>query len=152
VNERNADGLTPLHFIAREGHYKYPPTGIPLALVQAGADLEAKDAAGRTALEVALLSGWQVRGWSKGGGAGGRGALACCFGYALAPFATRTSAPLQDKNTNPYFPAPNQTKNQKKQNIAELLLKSQAQTAGVAAVKGAVTCPDCKRIIAQYNL
>lgn len=28
-------------------------------LVDAGADLEAKDAKGRTALEVALLSGWQ---------------------------------------------------------------------------------------------
>jgi hypothetical protein len=35
---------------------------------------------------------------------------------------------------------------------AELLIKSKAQTGGVAAIKGAVTCPDCKRIIAQYAL
>jgi hypothetical protein len=29
VNERNAAGDTPLLFIAREGHYKYPPADIP---------------------------------------------------------------------------------------------------------------------------
>lgn len=34
----------------------------------------------------------------------------------------------------------------------ELLIKSKAQTGGVPAIKGAVTCPDCKRIIAQYAL
>lgn len=34
----------------------------------------------------------------------------------------------------------------------ELLIKSKAQTSGVAAIKGNVTCPDCKRIIAQYAL
>lgn len=96
VNARNPSGDTPLLLIAREGHYKYPPSEIPLALIQAGADLEAKDGQGRTALQVALLSGWQ--------------------------------------------------------NIAELLIKSKAQTNGVAAIKGSVTCPDCKRIIAQYSL
>lgn len=91
-----SSGDTPLLFIARAGHYKYPPAEIPLALVQAGADLEAKDRQGRTAVEVALLSGWQ--------------------------------------------------------NIAELLIKSDASTKGVGAIKGSVTCPDCKRIIASYNL
>ncbi|KIZ03841.1 hypothetical protein MNEG_4119 [Monoraphidium neglectum] len=96
LNARNAAGDTPLLYIAREGHYKFPPKDIPLALIQAGADLEAKDRDGKTALDVALLSGWQ--------------------------------------------------------NIAELLIKSKAQTGGVAAIKGAVTCPDCKRIIAQYAL
>lgn len=85
VNERLGGGDTPLLFIAREGHYKYPPAEIPLALVQAGADLEAKDAKGRTALEVALLSGWQniagARGQLlliRGGGAGaGRVGMLC---------------------------------------------------------------------------
>ncbi|KAI8468824.1 MAG: hypothetical protein J3K34DRAFT_426019 [Monoraphidium minutum] len=96
VNARNAAGDTALLHIAREGHYKFPPREIPLALIQAGADLEATDKSGRTALQVALLSGWQ--------------------------------------------------------NIAELLIKSKAQTGGVAAIKGSVTCPDCKRIIAQYAL
>lgn len=56
VNER-VEGLTPLHFIARKGHYQYPPREIPEALVKAGADLEAKDGDGLTALEVSLLKG-----------------------------------------------------------------------------------------------
>mgnify|MGYP001806839086 CR=1 FL=1 len=38
------------------------------------------------------------------------------------------------------------------QNIAELLIKSGANTAGVASIKSRLTCPDCKRIVAQYNL
>ncbi|KAG2446897.1 hypothetical protein HYH02_008053 [Chlamydomonas schloesseri] len=98
VNEREGGpgGDTPLLMIARAGHYKYPPAEIPAALVKAGADLEAKDKAGLTALQVSLLSGWQ--------------------------------------------------------NIAELLIKSGASTAGVAAIKPRLTCPDCKRIVAQYNL
>lgn len=29
LNERNANGDTPLLFIAREGHYKYPPNEVP---------------------------------------------------------------------------------------------------------------------------
>lgn len=42
---------------------------------------------------------------------------------------------------------------QHRQNIAELLLKSGADRSVVdAAVKGAITCPDCKRIVAVYNL
>ena len=56
VNER-AEGLTPLHYIARKGHYQFPPREIPEALVKAGADLEAKDGEGLTALEVSLLKG-----------------------------------------------------------------------------------------------
>ncbi|KAG2429521.1 hypothetical protein HXX76_010756 [Chlamydomonas incerta] len=97
VNEREgAGGDTPLLMIARAGHYKYPPAEIPAALVKAGADMEAKDKAGLTALQVSLLAGWQ--------------------------------------------------------NIAELLIKSGASTSGVAAIKPRLTCPDCKRLVAQYNL
>jgi len=96
LNQRSSSNDTPMLHIAREGHYKYPPGEIPALLVQSGADLEAKDNNGRTALQVSLLSGWQ--------------------------------------------------------NIAELLLKNGAKTDGVAGIKGQVTCPDCKRIIAEYNL
>jgi ankyrin repeat protein len=96
LNERNANGDTALLFIAREGHYKYPPKDIPAALLTAGADMEAKDRSGLTALQVSLVAGWQ--------------------------------------------------------NISELLIKSGASTAGVAAIKPRLTCPDCKRIVAQYNL
>ncbi|GIL74417.1 hypothetical protein Vretimale_2058 [Volvox reticuliferus] len=95
-NERDAAGDTPLLMIARAGHYKYPPGEIPAALVKAGADMEAKDSNGLTALQVSLLSGWQ--------------------------------------------------------NIAELLIKSGASTAGVTTIKGRLTCPDCKRLVTQYNL
>ncbi|GLI66316.1 hypothetical protein VaNZ11_010094 [Volvox africanus] len=95
-NERDATGDTPLLMIARAGHYKYPPGEIPAALVKAGADMEAKDNNGLTALQVSLLSGWQ--------------------------------------------------------NVAELLIKSGASTSGVSAIKGRLTCPDCKRLVAQYNL
>jgi hypothetical protein len=45
-------GDTPLLYIAREGHYKYPPAEIPALLIQSGANMEAKDSAGRTALQV----------------------------------------------------------------------------------------------------
>jgi hypothetical protein len=45
-------GDTPLLYIAREGHYKFPPAEIPALLVQSGASLEATDAQGRTALQV----------------------------------------------------------------------------------------------------
>ncbi|GLC35235.1 hypothetical protein PLESTB_000587000 [Pleodorina starrii] len=96
VNERDAAGDTPLLMIARQGHYKYPPSEIPAALVKAGADMEAKDKNGLTALQVSLLAGWQ--------------------------------------------------------NISELLIKSGASTAGVASIKARLTCPDCKRLVAQYNL
>lgn len=96
LNERDAAGDTPLLAIAREGHYKYPPAEIPTALVRGGADLEARDKSGLTALQVSLLAGWQ--------------------------------------------------------NIAELLIKSGASTSGVPAIKGRITCPDCKRIVAVYNL
>lgn len=58
-NETLPTGDTPLLFIAREGHYKYPPAEIPTQLIRAGADLEAKDRGGLTALQVSLLSGWQ---------------------------------------------------------------------------------------------
>ncbi|GFH29851.1 ANK_REP_REGION domain-containing protein, partial [Haematococcus lacustris] len=41
LNERDANG-----------HYKYPPREIPAALLEAGADKEARDKAGLTALQV----------------------------------------------------------------------------------------------------
>jgi len=47
-------------FIAREGHYKYPPSEIPALLVSKGADLEAKDGNGRTALQVGGEGVWRV--------------------------------------------------------------------------------------------
>eukprot|EP00878_Enallax_costatus_P005036 GHUV01005296.1.p1 GENE.GHUV01005296.1~~GHUV01005296.1.p1 ORF type:complete len:195 (+),score=45.96 GHUV01005296.1:102-686(+) len=95
-NTQNPRGDTPLLFIAREGHYKYPASEVPALLIQSGANLEAKDSSGKTALEVSLLSGWQ--------------------------------------------------------NIAELLIQSGADTSGVPAIKSQLTCPDCKRIVASYNL
>ena len=39
-------------------HYKYPPADIPTKLIQGGADIEAKDSKGMTALQVSLLAGW----------------------------------------------------------------------------------------------
>lgn len=50
-----APGDTPLLYIAREGHYKYPPAEIPALLIQSGANMEAKDSSGKTALQVSLL-------------------------------------------------------------------------------------------------
>lgn len=83
-NQRNASGLTPLHYIAREGHYKFPPSEIPAALLAAGADLEAKDSEGLTALQVSLLKGWQniselliKKGASTSGVPGIRSRLTC---------------------------------------------------------------------------
>lgn len=48
-----------MHWIAEKGHYQYPPSGIPKLLVDAGLDLNAKNPAGSTALEISLLKGWQ---------------------------------------------------------------------------------------------
>lgn len=96
ADEKGADGDTPLLYIARAGHYKYPPTEIPQSLINAGADLDVKDKRGLTALQVSLLSGWQ--------------------------------------------------------NIAEVLIQNGADTSGVAAIKGQITCPDCKRLVLRYEL
>ncbi len=38
------------------------------------------------------------------------------------------------------------------QNIAEALIKAGADTSGVAAIKPQLTCPDCKALVAKYNL
>lgn len=38
------------------------------------------------------------------------------------------------------------------QNIAELLIKAGANTKNVADIKTRITCPDCKRLVAKYNL
>jgi ankyrin repeat protein len=66
-NPKNADAVDPstgqnaLHIIAsrNQGHYKYPPDGIPKLLISSGIDINAKDKSGKTALEISLLSGWQ---------------------------------------------------------------------------------------------
>lgn len=96
LNERDANGDTALLYIARAGHYKYPPADIPTKLIRGGADVEAKDRKGLTALQISLLSGWQ--------------------------------------------------------NISEVLIKNGASTAGVPEIKARLTCPDCKRLVAKYNL
>eukprot|EP00798_Chlamydomonas_sp_ICE-L_P025351 gene25351-11011_t len=58
ANERDGDGNTPLLHVSKEGHYKYPPQNIPLALVKGGAMLEAVDNEGYTALQISLIRGW----------------------------------------------------------------------------------------------
>ena len=52
-----------------------PPAARVQALVKAGADLEAKDKSGLTALQVSLLAGWQVGEAERvcEAGSGGRG-------------------------------------------------------------------------------
>jgi hypothetical protein len=88
----------PLIMIAKQGHYKYPPAGIPTALIDAGANLEVKDpATGNTPFELSLLKGWQ--------------------------------------------------------NIGYLLYDRDAKTSGVdAAFKARLTCPDCRRLVAEKGL
>jgi ankyrin repeat protein len=96
VNEKNADGDTPMLYIAKQGHRKYPPAEIPLTLIKAGADLEATNKSGQTPLQVSLMSGWQ--------------------------------------------------------DIASLLIDNGADSTKVAEIKGRITCPDCKRVLASYKL
>ena len=59
VAETDSMGNGPLHIIARIGHYKYPPAGIPKLLIESGVDVNAKNNNGATALDISLLSGWQ---------------------------------------------------------------------------------------------
>ena len=59
LNETDVAGNGALHIIAKEGHYKYPPTGIPKLLIDSGIDVNMKNGNGATALEISLLSGWQ---------------------------------------------------------------------------------------------
>jgi len=67
TNPKNANAIDPstgqnaMHIIAsrNQGHYKYPPDGIPKLLISSGIDINAKDNSGKTALEISLLSGWQ---------------------------------------------------------------------------------------------
>jgi hypothetical protein len=86
-----------MHWIAEKGHYQYPPSGIPKMLVGAGLDLNAKNPAGATALEISLLRGWQK--------------------------------------------------------ISMLLLDSGADRSVVTeTVKSRITCPDCKKVVRDYQL
>jgi ankyrin repeat protein len=57
--ETDAEGNGPLHIIAKVGHYKYPPAGIPKLLIESGIDINARNYSGVTALEISLLTGWQ---------------------------------------------------------------------------------------------
>ena len=50
---------TAMHIIAKLGHYKYPPAGVPSLLIDSGISIDAKNGDGQTALEISLLSGWQ---------------------------------------------------------------------------------------------
>ena len=59
LSETDIAGNNALHLIAKEGHYKYPPAGIPKILIDAGIDVNQKNANGASALEISLLSGWQ---------------------------------------------------------------------------------------------
>lgn len=61
VNEKDpSSGNNAMHIIAKKGHYKFPPAAIPKKLVDSGIDVNAKNGKGETALEISLLSGWQV--------------------------------------------------------------------------------------------
>ena len=59
LDETDQSGNGALHIIAKEGHYKFPPSGIPKLLIDSGIDINAKNSNGATALEISLLSGWQ---------------------------------------------------------------------------------------------
>eukprot|EP01038_Epipyxis_sp_PR26KG_P010138 gene10138-13638_t len=97
VNIVDSNGQNAMHIVAKKGHYKYPPGGIPLFLIQNGININAKDKAGSTPLEISLLSGWQK--------------------------------------------------------IAMLLLDNGANRLVVTDdIKQRITCPDCKRVVKQYNL
>jgi ankyrin repeat protein len=101
ANERDAaTGNTAMHFIARQGHYKFPPedaASIPRLLIDAGLDINSRNKEGKTPLEISLLSGWQ--------------------------------------------------------RIAYLLLEKGADRSVVTeSVKSKITCPDCKRVVKEYNL
>ena len=100
VNERDKNGNTAMHLIAKLGHYKFPPepdSSMPKMLIAAKIDLNAKNKDNRTALEISLLSGWQ--------------------------------------------------------RISYLLLESGADRSVVTQdVKSKITCPDCKRVVREYQL
>ena len=59
VNAKDADGNNAMHIIAKKGHYRFPPSEIPLSLIKGGIDVNSKNGEQKTALEISLLSGWQ---------------------------------------------------------------------------------------------
>ena len=59
LGDLDETGNGALHIIAKEGHYKFPPAGIPKILIDSGIDINSKNSNGATALEISLLSGWQ---------------------------------------------------------------------------------------------
>ena len=60
LNETDgASGNTALHLIAMQGHYKWPPKGIPTLLLDHGIDVDKKNGLGQTPLVISLLRGWQ---------------------------------------------------------------------------------------------
>ena len=90
-------GSNAMHIIAKQGHYKFPPEGIPKTLIDYKININEKNNDNKTALEISLLSGWQK--------------------------------------------------------IAMLLLDNGADRSVVTNdIKQRITCPDCKRVVKQYNL
>ena len=85
VDERDADGLTPLHYAAGFGC----APGVA-ALMQAGADANARDGRGRSPLEVALDALKEASGASAGGGSN-RGAAAAGSSFGAGGGASRAS-------------------------------------------------------------
>ena len=59
VNDKLRDGSNAMHIIAEQGHYKYPPDRIPQYLIDNKININEKNRARKTALEISLLSGWQ---------------------------------------------------------------------------------------------
>ena len=60
INEKDpSTGNNAMHFIAKKGHYQYPPADIPTLLIDRGIDINATNMENKTALEISLLSGWQ---------------------------------------------------------------------------------------------
>jgi len=60
VNDRDPVTLnTAMHIIAKRGHYEFPPADLPAFLIDAGIDINATNNENKTALVIALLSGWQ---------------------------------------------------------------------------------------------
>ena len=98
VNAKSVEtGSNAMHIIAKQGHYKFPPDGIPKTLIDYKININAKNNDNKTALEISLLSGWQK--------------------------------------------------------IAMLLLDNGADRSVVTNdIKQRITCPDCKRVVKQYNL
>lgn len=95
--------------------------------MKAGADLEARDADGLTALEVSLLKGWQRVSYLLLENNASRS--------GVAAIKARGSGRAVVRESND-FP------------------RVRAESAGPAPhlPQGKITCPDCKRVVMEYKL